>query len=154
MSDVRDNTFEGPVDSARNTLARLLNDPGGLEEKEVECLRLIVDGQAGEEAVLELPREALEALQEILEVLQKGDDVEVVARERELSTTEAAEMLNVSRPHVVELMESGKLPFRKVGSHRRVEAADVVEYKRKQKQDSRKKMQALAQEDERLDIEY
>lgn len=117
-------------------------------------LRLVTDGGASGEIELELSRPVLQALQKVLELMERGEEVDIVARERELTTTEAAELLNVSRPYVVQLMESGELPFRKVGSHRRVEAGDVVEYKRRQKSASRKSLAALADEDEKLDTEY
>ena len=117
-------------------------------------LRLVTDGGASGEIELELSRSVLQALQKVLELMERGEEVDIVARERELTTTEAAELLNVSRPYVVKLMESGELPFHKVGSHRRVEAGDVVEYKRRQKSASRKSLAALADEDEKLDTEY
>ncbi|MFB6374623.1 MAG: excisionase family DNA-binding protein, partial [Bradymonadaceae bacterium] len=66
----------------------------------------------------------------------------------------AAEVLNVSRPYLVERLEEGEIPFRKVGSHRRIRLQDVLEYKRAQKEESRRRLEELAAEDERLDIDY
>jgi len=120
-----------------------------LREKSGEQLRVEIDNKT-----LEVSRKALEALGDVLEVLERGSEVEVVEKEKELTTGEAAEMLNVSRPYLVDLLESGEIPFHKVGSHRRVRLADVQEYREKQQNESRSKMEALAREDEKLDVEY
>ena len=125
-----------------------------LSEHSEDALELAFQLHRNENPVLELPRRALEALHEILEILEDGSDVDVVPKDRELTTTEAAEMLNVSRPHLVDLLENGDIPYHKVGSHRRVRLADLLEYKHEQKRQSRERMEALAREDERLDIEY
>ena len=144
MSAIEDN--EKP--SGQSVLSKLLR------EESPERLRLVVDDEPGRGTVLELTRDSLEALQRILELTEQGNEVEIIARDEELTTTEAADLLNVSRPHVVELMEAGKLPFHKVGSHRRISAGDVLDYKRAQKAESRDKMNALAEEDEKLNLEY
>ena len=59
----------------------------------------------------------------------KGNGVKIVPIRKELTTTEAADILNVSRPYLVGLLESGQLPFRSVGSRRRILLEDVMNYK-------------------------
>lgn len=125
-----------------------------LSEHSEDALELAAQLHRNDNPVLELPRRALEALHEILDILEDGGDVDVVPKDRELTTTEAAEVLNVSRPHLVDLLEDGEIPFHRVGSHRRVRLADLLEYKSEQKRESRERMEALADEDERLDIDY
>jgi excisionase family DNA binding protein len=125
-----------------------------LRDRPEEALEMVIRLRDDENPVLELPRRALEALREVLDVLEDGEDVEVVPKERELTTSEAADVLNVSRPHLVDLLEDGEIPFHRVGSHRRVRLADLMEYKRAQKQQSRERMRALADEDEKLDVDY
>lgn len=66
---------------------------------------------------------------EILTEMSKGNAIAVMPIYAELSTQETAELLNISRPHLVELLEQGKIPFRKVGTHRRVLAKYVFDYK-------------------------
>lgn len=125
-----------------------------LREHTGEQMEVVVKERDEEGTVLEVPREALEALRDVLDILEDGGDVEIVAKDRELTTTEAAEVLNVSRPYLVERLEEGDIPFRKVGSHRRIRLQDVLEYKRAQKEESRRRLEELAAEDERLDIDY
>ena len=64
--------------------------------------------------------------------LKTGHGVSIAALRAEITTAEAAELLNVSRPFVIKLLESGVMPFRKVGTHRRVRLIDVLEYRDRQ----------------------
>lgn len=84
------------------------------------------NGQADD---LVLPGPVLQMLLDILSEMARGNAISLMPIHHELSTQEAANLLNVSRPHLVSLLEKGDLPFRKVGSHRRVQAKDVLEYK-------------------------
>ncbi len=87
-----------------------------------------MEGQA--EAVV-LTRELTEALRALLAPLAQGKMVRVVPLEAELTTQEAAEILGVSRPHLIRLLESGKIPYRKVGTHRRIRVEDLLAYREK-----------------------
>ena len=79
--------------------------------------------------VIRLPREGATVLREILVNTAAGRSVKVIPMHAELTTQQAADLLNVSRPHVVKLMDKGVLPGHKVGTHRRIYAADVHAYK-------------------------
>ena len=70
--------------------------------------------------------------------------MQVVPVHAELTTQEAANILNVSRPHMVKLLEEGKLPYHKTGRHRRVLFADLMRYKAQRESDSNNAMQELA----------
>src|SRR3984893_19032163 len=83
----------------------------------------------GEEATIELPAGAVKLLQAILEDMASGRAVTIVPQGAELSTQQAADFLNVSRPFLVQLLQQKKLPFRLVGTHRRVRFEDVLRFK-------------------------
>lgn len=73
-----------------------------------------------------------DALRAFLEIVSKGQSVQIVPIEAELSTKHAAAILNISRPFLIKLLEAGEIAYRLVGKHRRVKAADLFEYKQKQ----------------------
>lgn len=91
-----------------------------------------------------LPTRALTMLMAVLGELAAGNAVKVVPVQAELTTQEAANMLNVSRPHFVKLLEDGELHFHKTGRHRRVLFSDLMEYKKSREQQSLDAMQVLA----------
>ncbi|GJD16733.1 hypothetical protein RIVM261_016890 [Rivularia sp. IAM M-261] len=89
--------------------------------------KLISDDTEGE--IVTILTTALNLLVEILTQMAAGNTVNVVPIKQELSTQEAADILLVSRPYLVDLLESGKIPYRKVGTRRRILAQDVIDYK-------------------------
>lgn len=95
----------------------------------VQAIRLVVEGKPGAE-VLTVPRGAVELLARILAHLAAGQGVSVVPSHAELTTQQAADMLNVSRPFLIGLLEAGEIDYRKVGKHRRVRASSLLEYLR------------------------
>ena len=94
-----------------------------------EMVRLRAVGD-GDETTLALPRAALSGLAQILRHMSEGRGVSIVPAHAELTTQQAADMLNVSRPFLVGLLEAGEIPHRMVGPHRRVRAEDLVAYLR------------------------
>ncbi|WP_058914203.1 helix-turn-helix domain-containing protein [Entomohabitans teleogrylli] len=99
---------------------------------------------------IELPTSSLMLLMTILGELAAGNAVQVVPVHAELTTQEAANILNVSRPYMVKLLEEGKLPFHKTGRHRRVLFADLMRYKAQRDKDSIQAMQELADQGQEL----
>ena len=116
-------------------------------------LTLSVTGADGQEAV-KLPEPVGALLQEILEDMAAGSEVAVLRRDAELTTQQAADFLNVSRPFLVELLEQGDLPFRKVGTHRRVRVDDVLRYKHEVDAARRRALDELAADAQELDMGY
>jgi excisionase family DNA binding protein len=119
----------------------LARHPDGPDELEV-----LVEG--GGEALV-LPRPALGMFAQILAQLAEGRGVSVVPSAAELTTQQAADLLNVSRPYLIGLLESGKIPFRKIGRHRRIRFEDLLEFKRRDDAERRRAaddLGALSQE--------
>lgn len=79
--------------------------------------------------VLDLPDPVVQALAEILEAAADGEQALVLRSPEDLTTEQAAALLGVSRPTVVRLVESGKIPARMVGTHRRLSLGDVLAYR-------------------------
>ncbi|TMR97380.1 helix-turn-helix domain-containing protein [Nonomuraea basaltis] len=90
-----------------------------------------VAGEHGGEDPLILPREAVSLLAFILAQAAEGRGVTVIPSHAELTTQQAADMLNVSRPYLIKLLEAGEIPFRLIGKHRRITCEDLQEYKRR-----------------------
>ncbi|MER7677024.1 helix-turn-helix domain-containing protein [Streptomyces sp. NPDC096934] len=85
----------------------------------------------GDREPLTLPREAVELLASLLAHLGAGRGVSIVPSDAELTTQQAADMLNVSRPFLIGLLDAGEIEYRTVGSHRRITASSLLEYQRK-----------------------
>ena len=86
--------------------------------------------------------------------IAKGDAVTIVPFHAELTTQEAADFLQVSRPYLIQLLENGMIPFHKVGRHRRILFEHVVKYKEKSKKKSDKLLDELTEESQELDLGY
>ncbi|KIG11090.1 helix-turn-helix domain-containing protein [Caballeronia concitans] len=103
---------------------------------------------------VELPTSALRLLIDILAELADGNAVRIVPVHAELTTQEAADLLQVSRPHLVKLLEAQALPFHKTGKHRRIRFADLMRYKAEREQASEEAMAALARQAQELGMGY
>jgi excisionase family DNA binding protein len=117
--------------------ASSINEPVSIpqteEEQIAELRRLVQEGAAklvgpdGQQ--IELPDTVQDLLLKVLKSLQAGRAVSIVAEHQELTTQRAANILGVSRPFLVRLLEEGHVPFHMVGSHRRVYLRDLLAYK-------------------------
>ena len=106
--------------------------------------------ETGEKIIL--PVKALIFLGEILKAMSQGKPISIVPIATEVTTQSAAEMLGCSRPHLVKLLEEGKIEFTKIGKHRRIKYEDVVEYKRKMKEEQKKHIIEIMNNDEELGL--
>ena len=78
-----------------------------------------------------LPTTVLKLLVNVLAEIGQGNAVSIIPIHAEVTTQEAADLLNVSRPYLVQLLEKGDIPFRRVNTHRRVRYQDVIDYKKR-----------------------
>ena len=118
-------------------LARLL----GARKKNVR-FRIQPDDEPEETIAIPLP--AFRLLAEILAEMAKGNAVTLIPIHAELTTQQAADLLNVSRPYLIDLLEKGQIPHRKVGTHRRVLFQDVLAYKQRTEAARLKALEALS----------
>lgn len=103
---------------------------------------------------LVLPTSALRLLVDILGELALGNAVKVVPVHAELTSQEAADLLNVSRPHLVKMLEEGAIPFTKTGRHRRIRFSDLMAFKQQRDAESQDAMEALVRQAQELGMGY
>lgn len=118
---------------------------------DVDRVQLALRGCNGESDDLVLPGHVLQILLDVLSEMSKGNAISLIPHHQEVSTQEAANLLNVSRPFLVGLLEKGEIPFRKVGAHRRVLLTDVLAYREKTEQlrtQALDELTALSQEED------
>jgi excisionase family DNA binding protein len=115
-------------------------------------IRVLPDGTTGE--AVTIPRAAFSLLVDILIQMASGNAVSIVPIKKELTTSEAADILNVSRPYLVDLLESGKIAFRKVGTRRRVLYQDLMEYKNRIDAERRQTLAELTAQAQELNMGY
>lgn len=80
---------------------------------------------------IELPQSVFQALCQVIYHMLRGNAVSIIPMNKEITTQDAADFLNVSRPYLVKLLEAGEIPFVKVGTHRRIKFSDVLVYKKR-----------------------
>ena len=120
--------------------------------REGEPLRLRILDDASPDGTFNLPASALRLLVRILEEMARGNAVTLIPVHAELTTQEAADMLNISRPSLIQLLDEGKIDFRRIGTHRRIRFEALMEYKRQADADRREVLDQLAAYDQELGI--
>lgn len=112
------------------------------------------DGEAPDEQIVSIPVQAFRLLVDILNEMAQGNAVTVIPVHAELTTQQAAEILNVSRPFVIKLIEEEKLPCKLVGTHRRVRYDDLMKLKKQMDSDRLRVLEELAAQAQELDMGY
>lgn len=122
--------------------------------KKKRTVRVRSDTDDGEEVSVVVPAEAFEMFLAVLAQMANGNAVTIVPVHAELTTQEAADMLNVSRPHLVKLLDDGRIPHRMVGTHRRVLVTDLLAFKRDDDAARKAIADELVAEAEKLGLGY
>lgn len=122
-----DSTEVQAADVALRRVQRYLSTHAG-----ERSIRVVVGGDPDD--ALALPRGAVELLARVLANMAAGQQVSVVPAHAELTTQQAADLLNVSRPYLIGLLDAGQIEYRRVGTHRRVRADSLLAYQRRDDQ--------------------
>lgn len=107
--------------------------------------------EVGDDDALVVPRAAAVMLAQVLGFLANGQGVQIMPDNAMLTTQQAADMLNVSRPYFIGLLEAGAIPYTMVGTHRRIAFKDVLDYQRQDSHHRRQVLDELADLSEELE---
>ncbi len=152
ISDITGKVTPSPEDSilARESslsLTKFLSSNGA-------GTRIRLRAERGQEESVFVPKAAIRLLADILTEMAKGNAVTLIPIHVELTTQQAAELLNVSRPYLIDILENGSIPFRKVGKHRRVSFQDLMAYKQASEGSRLNSLAELSALDQELGLEY
>jgi excisionase family DNA binding protein len=129
---------QNEAETARKTLQYLTQHDSSYR------LLMTSGGDEAKQETVELTTRTVEVLLDILGMMASGQGVILVPQTPEVTTAQAADILNVSRPFVIKLLESGVMPYHKVGKHRRVRLSDVLAYKQRLKHERETALDELA----------
>jgi excisionase family DNA binding protein len=119
-----------------------------------QALRVRIEAENEPGESISIPATAFRLLNSILTEMAKGNAVTLIPVHAELTTQQAADILNVSRPFLIEQLEKGVIPYRKVGTHRRVMFKDLMEYKQTMDHNRLTALDELSAIDQELGLGY
>lgn len=125
-----------------------------LAAKSKKSLRVRIEPENEPEESISIPITAFRLLNSILIEMAKGNAVTLIPVHAELTTQQAAQILNVSRPFLIDQLEKGVIPYRKVGTHRRVMFKDLMEYKQTMDHNRLNALEELSAIDQELGLGY
>ena len=109
---------------------------------------------AGTTESVQLPRSAVRLLVDLLANMGQGNAVTLIPVHAELTTQQTADLLGVSRPHLISLLENGEIPYHKVGTHRRILCRDALQYKEQNHHNREEALASLAEQAQELGLGY
>ncbi len=150
------NEFESVLNNEEAEMAKVAQRciMKALDHSRAHKIRIIDENTSSEMPTLEVPPKALRLFADLLGAMSQRQVISLMPQGHELTTQQAAAMLNVSRPFVIKLIEEGKLECRKVGRHRRIEFDALMRYKNEMKTDTAAALQRLADEAQALNMGY
>jgi len=141
-------------DSSRRLASRLKNSLHSQHLEQAQSVKVQIAEGEGPDETLDIPTAALRLLIDILDEMADGNTVTLVPSRAELTSQQAASFLNVSRPYLIRLLESGQIPYHKAGTHRRIHSQDLLDYKAQNGKERRVALQELAALSQELDMGY
>jgi excisionase family DNA binding protein len=158
---MKDQEVLDPANDAEAEMAAVAHQclVAALDHSNADHINIILDvgtqgDQKHETPVLKLPPRALRFFADVLRQMAKQEPMLLVPQKHELTTQEAANFLNVSRPFVIKEIEANRLKCRKVNRHRRIEFEELRRYQTSQQQQSEQALQDLTQLSEDLRLEF
>lgn len=115
---------------------------------------ITVESDDGDVPPIAVPAQVLRILAKTLGMMARGQTITLVPEQQELSTVEAANFLNVSRPFVIKEIQQGRLPHRMVGTYRRVLFSDLVDYANKMRESQKSALDQMAANERELGLDY
>jgi excisionase family DNA binding protein len=144
-------SFSTPQPTPRESqLARAARERLAKVHRPNRPLRIVGDDQDA----IEVPAVVAQLLERILGAMSAGNAVTLIPIHAELTTQQAADMLGVSRPFLIKQLDEGRIPFRKVGSHRRVRFDDLMSYKSRTDHARQQSLDALTAASQALGVGY
>ncbi len=140
----------GPTAAEASEYELLVRVDEFLQSERESFSRPALLGRQGEKVAL--PASALRLFHEMIHLLAQGRVVTVVPAGKELTTRQAAAILNVSRPYFVRLLDAGDIPFGRTGTHRRIRFEDLMAYKRQRDTRRAEGLRKLTQASEELGL--
>ena len=125
---------------------RLLNTSAHKRRRRPALCRLV--GPSGD--AIPIPEAVFYVLERVAEVLARGDSITIVPVGKEMTTQQAADMLNVSRQYLVRLLEEGRIPYTRTGKHRRLRIEDVLAFKEQRERERGASLDELARMSEEV----
>lgn len=155
MSSLLSKTIEPVAPTANEALlaresSRLLASHVG-ESRDLK-IQIIEDEQPAES--LSLPASAVRLLVALLTEMAEGNAITLIPVHAELTTQQAADLLHVSRPYLIRLLDERAIPYRKVGTHRRVLFSDLMAYKKQVEEARLTALDQLAEQAQKLNMSY
>ena len=136
---------------ATKSVFYLTRTAASISRKKPDTVKIKIQ-ESGE--FVSVPRKALDLLFNILSNMAEGKSISLVPSDSEVSTQQAADMLNVSRPHIVKLLEQGSIPYKKAGSHRRILLEDLLKYDEKLNEQRNSSLKFIAKQAQELRLGY
>jgi len=147
MEALLGNTSKQDQKMAKSFIAQLKDVP--TVRKKNQDIEIKVGNQA---LPLKVPDKAFSFLVDIIENMAEGKPYVIILSDELLTSQQAADILNISRPYLVKLLDAGEIPFTKAGTHRRLRLKDILAYKGKMKVKRRKILDNLAKESQNLNL--